>query len=573
MNPLFNFLKWAFNIERNIADRSDFVVTVCSQNLIIGKYVLNREEFVHIPDTNSGFFEVKGSILNGVGLAGNVKLVFQKGTADRPSVPKKQESPKTKPELVRSASVSSMGNGSYISNNVQGKDIIPAYTISDPTTLKFIFVKVISIAVIEMKPIHLLESNSPSISAECGKWVGVTDVVRGAGAAARWSSLNWKFSVKTDEPIVANVTSNSKLIGTTTISMSEIVEAILKANGMKEVVKHINNGKEITGRIKFNFVVKVPEEAIFATDEETGEEKGEIQLSHRTRTDSYDSLKAGSQAMDELPSIAHRSTASLPSLAVAERMKLRPPFIIRVSDLTVLDTIAVHLLTKNVLSVNVACGAWGSATDICPHPGQYAHFMNLNWTIPVMEGSNFRINVWSRGTSVGACALSLKELLQMPTDNDGNTEMFAKILNEKKEITGKVKLSCRYEPYVKDNLAKKAVPSTPLSRSNSPDPLARTVPMSSTNTPPTNKHQSLGSSASLSSLRGANNTGNLSTAANASDAEEKSFNPTASLLRSPPRYEEPLTLPVKAILKSISVFDLYSVHMLRKNSPQVLFKV
>ena len=34
-----------------------------------------------------------------------------------------------------------------------------------------------------------------------------------------------------------------------------------------------------------------------------------------------------------------------------------------------------------------------------------------------------------------------------------------------------------------------------------------------------------------------------------------------------------LTLPVKAILKSISVFDLHSVHMLRKNTPQVLFKV
>ena len=109
-----------------------------------------------------------------------------------------------------------------------------------------------------MKAVHLLESNSPAITAECGKWVGVSDVVRGAGSAVRWSSLNWKFSVKNEEHISANVASNSKLIGNVSVSMAEIVEAEHKPNVMREVVKHINNGKEITGKIKFNFVVKIP---------------------------------------------------------------------------------------------------------------------------------------------------------------------------------------------------------------------------------------------------------------------------------------------------------------------------
>ena len=44
--------------------------------------------------------------------------------------------------------------------------------------------------------------------------------------------------------------------------MAEIMEAQLKHNGMEEVVKHINNGKERTGKIKFNFVVKVPEDTL-----------------------------------------------------------------------------------------------------------------------------------------------------------------------------------------------------------------------------------------------------------------------------------------------------------------------
>ena len=75
-----------------------------------------------------------------------------------------------------------------------------------------------------MKSVHLLESNIPGITAECGKWVGVSDMVKGAGSAVRWSSLNWKFSVKNDENILANVASNSKLIGNASISMAEIME-------------------------------------------------------------------------------------------------------------------------------------------------------------------------------------------------------------------------------------------------------------------------------------------------------------------------------------------------------------
>ena len=36
---------------------------------------------------------------------------------------------------------------------------------------------------VEMKFVHLSESNSPGITAECGKSVGVSDVMKGAGSA------------------------------------------------------------------------------------------------------------------------------------------------------------------------------------------------------------------------------------------------------------------------------------------------------------------------------------------------------------------------------------------------------
>ena len=143
-----------------------------------------------------------------------------------------------------------------------------------------------------------------------------------------------------------------------------------------------------------------------------------------------------------------------------------------------------------------------------------------------------------QGICVGACALSSKELLEMPTDVEGKTEIFAKILNDKKEIAGKVKLACRYEPYVKESGSKKSAPNaapapaTPLPLTATLQTAPPTAPMSGT-FPESSQHSSslrMSASASASaSLKSPLKPGlikdNFSTTANMSEQGDKPYTP------------------------------------------------
>ena len=89
--------------------------------------------------------------MNGAGLAGSIKLVFQKGVADRPTgPPKKVDSPNLAPKLVRSTSLSSIENASRSSpiKNSPPSNLNESSAVDDPSVIKFVFVKVVSIAVI-----------------------------------------------------------------------------------------------------------------------------------------------------------------------------------------------------------------------------------------------------------------------------------------------------------------------------------------------------------------------------------------------------------------------------------------
>ena len=576
-------LMWSFNLERNIADRSDLVITVCSQNLIIGRYVLNHEEFSHIPDTKSGFFEVSGFIVNGSGVSGKIKMICQRGSGDRPSVPVKE---------VMSAS-------SEFDSEVPMKPNSDVLTNDFHSIGRELFVKIISIAIIDMKAVHLLEANSPVITIECGTWAGISDVVRGAGVACRWNSLNWKITLRKDEPILATVNSNAKLIGKVPISLEEVDSASVKSNGMKEVVKYINNGKEISGKIKFNFLVKESSLPLIAAtsnaatlsasanpsisfsnhssvrldDPSTSPPVPPIVIQHENHSPSDDVLHFESEPIiDDLKSTSYSDrysysnnnnnnnlpllSSSLPSqqISVAPKAsspssvpKMSVPFSIRVSSLTVLDTVNVHLLTQNVLSVNVACGQWGSATEASVNAGPFAHYVNLNWNIVVTEKSHFRVSVWSRGVAVGTASLTADELLDMPTDFEGNTEIYAKIMNAKRDITGKVKLTCRYAPHnVQKSKPMSLFPATPLLNTTT---TSLSVPADNNN---------ISSPISRSIASGMIDRDNLL------DMDLSSRMMDEELMSS-------LSLPVIATVRSICVFDLPNVHLVRRNIPSVRF--
>lgn len=513
-------LRWSFNLERNVKDRNDLVITVCSKNLIIGRYVLAKDEFADIPDTKTGYFEVSGDIMSGIGQAGKVRILFLKGKAERPRGPMKA--------IAVAETI-----GAHPTSELK-QAVVASHRL---------FVKVVSAAVMDLKSVHFLDVNCPFIAVEVGDWVGVSDTAHNAGMAARWNSLNWKFTVTPDVGIHLMIHSKNVMIGRMHVSMEEIINIQPKANNIIEVIKSITDGKDVTGKVKINLLAESPQASALAS------------------TDTGGLLSAESQILDEEGNVMEAAGAdngvASPSLATFQgtgdlaplKPFMRVPFNICVSEVTVLDTIKAHFLWKNSLAVNVVCGPWGKATDELKGSGSFAHWIDLKWKIPVKGGNNFRITAWSNGKSIGSASLSVAELLEMPTDYEQNTEIFAKLINAAGEIVGKVKLTCKYESLV-SVINDKIVSVT--GSAEKPKTTGGFLP-----------------NVGADKVR----TVNFIDDENMDFDGDEEGDGGQSQMRPGHRNgrQQKLTLPLVATIKSMSIYDAVAVHTFIKNSPQIKF--
>ena len=497
-------LRWSFDLERNEADRKDLVFTVCSKSLIVGRYVIDRTEFARIPETKSGYFEVVGDVRSSVGVSGRIRLLCLKGVAERPRGPHRdQQRHLTQRPTMDTATASS--SSSSVASGPTREDSAPLQwrLLIDRRSL---VVKVLSVAAMDLKPVHFLESNSPFASVEVGDWVGVSEVANNAGIAARWNGLNWKFVLSEEVCCEVAVHSKAIKIGRLSVSVDELLSTQPTASGTVQIIKHIVNGTQITGKVKVTMMIS-------DVKIESSSNKPEQQQDGHV-----DDVETKVTMIDEKGAINpdHHGSDLVSSAILGEKgdlVLLKPfvkaPFVLRISEITVLDSAQASFLRRNSLSVNVVCGASGQATDEVPNCGAFAHWINLGWKISVIVGSTFRVTAWSGGTAIGAAILSVNDLLTVPTDFENHAEIFTKLLNGRKEIVGKVRLSCKYEQSID--------PSSPLHAMK-----------------PGEKMADLAAGDKSSEM----------------DAEE-------------------LSLPVSARITGISVYDMVSAHLLLKNSPQV----
>lgn len=512
-------LRWSFDLERNESDRKDLVFTVCSKSLIVGRYVIDRTEFARIPETKSGYFEVLGDVRSSVGVSGRIRLLCLKGVAERPKGPHRdQQRHLTQRPTMDTATASS--SSSSVASGPTREDSAPLQRLLlfDRRSL---VVKVLSVAAMDLKPVHFLESNSPFASVEVGDWVGVSEMANNAGIAARWNGLNWKFILSEEVRCEVAVHSKAIKIGRLSVSVEELLGTQPTASGTVQIIKHIVNGTQITGKVKVTMMIS-----------DVKIESSSNKSDQQQQDNHIDDVETKVTMIDEKGAINpdhHRALdrSDLVSSAIlgekGDLVLLKPfvkaPFVLRISEITVLDSAQASILRKNSLSVNVVCGTSGQATDEVPNCGAFAHWINLGWKIYVIGGSTFRVTAWSGGTAIGAAILSVNDLLTVPTDFENHAEIFTKLLNGRKEIVGKVRLSCKYEQSI-----------DPTSRPSSP--LHATKP---------------GEEA----------------------ADLAAGDKSSELHNNIELDEEELSLPVSARITGISVFDMVSAHLLLKNSPQV----
>jgi hypothetical protein len=419
----YHELGWDFVRPRNIADRVDLVVLVGSNDVIIGRYLLAAEELEDIPKTKSGYFEVEGIIYSGVGIVGNIKLVCKRSEAERPT---------------RAAPP-----------NVEDILVYPTTKVLPLNTKAY--VKLISIAVIDMKAMHILEPNCPHTIVTCGKhWIKKTSVIVHAGKSAQWDRLPWRLVIHNADILELTVESLGKVVGKICVSLGELVAIAPDENGFTQIVRHILDGATLTGRIRLVLLLS-------STPQHADDEEGELHYDNIDEEIADDgTLKAVLKAQNVLEEERDAYNEKKEEVVVDNKKpvihypyNLSVPFKLFVIALTVTDTKSVHMLQPNSLYVNAACGSHGGCTSTINKSGPSAHWMGLKWHFIINDNSLLRVTAWSKNKAIGTVNLTPKELLNKPCDYKGVCEIFLQIADG--HSTGKLKLCCKYEPYIDTN--------------------------------------------------------------------------------------------------------------------------
>jgi hypothetical protein len=133
---------------------------------------------------------------------------------------------------------------------------------------------------------------------------------------------------------------------------------------------------------------------------------------------------------------------------------LTVPFRMIVISASILDTERANPLFPNSLFVNAACGPVAFSTEVVKNSGPSGQWVGLRWEFIINDKSNVRFTAWSKQASsqvaLGTCFFNATELLSKPCDFKGITDIFVRI-TDKGRVTGKLKLTCLYEPYVDEN--------------------------------------------------------------------------------------------------------------------------
>ncbi len=411
----FYDLEWDFILQRDTRHRNDLIVTVCSADVIVGRYMLAASEFMNMPVTKSGYFKVNGKVVNAMGIAGKIIVVFKKAIAEPPKAPRFIEAT---PYTVKA-------------------NTLPHDTRS--------YIRVISIACADLKPIKTFELNSPYVQLTCGhEWKKTTDVQVGVGLSAKWNRLPWKLVMDKFYSLFIEVMSERELIGMVQLTLDELRNVSVDENGFTEIIRQLTDGSTFSGRIRILlFIQEMPSNADANTYHVdvpglpyAEEYSREQQLT--ARGDIYARAKPPVNAALSLSSNLIRGAITY------------CPFVMRVSEAGCFDTKKCDPLRPNSLSISAACGGWGGSTFTVKNCGSDAYWVGLsaNWRFIVDDGSKLHLNVWSRNAFVGSVTLSAREIMKNPIDPDGSTEIML-ILKDEGKSTGRMRINCVFEYFRK----------------------------------------------------------------------------------------------------------------------------
>lgn len=428
-------LQWRFILPRNEIDRKDLIVTVCSQDVIIGRYALLAKDFSNIPESQSGYFEVNGEIRNVIGFAGRISLICKHVAAARPSRP-------------------NPNNHAY----------------------DRIYLKITSIALLDLKSAYsnslsLLfnELNSPYVTVRKDQWERSTSVLVSSGSSGKWSKLNWKIVLERSDTMLFTVMSVSTVIGTVGISWEDIMKHVkgLDGEGTGGLMMYITDGAAISGKIKIAYTVTLFDPYAYRSNSTCNaygthdyfDCKAELMKEAGMSSFGIDGegVPRGTEGTEVGPPLLQTCVPlplHVPTVHRVLKKVTSIPFTMSITSLAVVDLHPVHILALNSPRVNAVSSTWGNVTSTVRDAGTSAHWSHLRWTFPILDpSSTVRFVVWSKDVLIGSTQIKPLELLEYPVDAEGNAELYLRLCNAYGKVgggastCGKLKVSCCFDYY------------------------------------------------------------------------------------------------------------------------------
>eukprot|EP01039_Chlorochromonas_danica_P006535 gene6535-7208_t len=118
-------------------------------------------------------------------------------------------------------------------------------------------------------------------------------------------------------------------------------------------------------------------------------------------------------------------------------------FQVTVDEVDLWDLLPHHGMLKNSPSISIACGKWARHSSIKEQAGNACYWTGLQWHYHwIDQRAKLRFTLHARGDRIqGTVAFTLQQLVQSESDNTGFRRIQGNILDMKKKIVGKIKVS------------------------------------------------------------------------------------------------------------------------------------
>lgn len=262
----------------------------------------------------------------------------------------------------------------------------------------------------DLKSVHFLVSNSPSIAVTCGQISISTSDIPSAGSSAIWSGLT-SYAIFLVENVVIKFAawSRNKSIGSQTISASKICDCSPNLEGNRELfIQLLDSNEKISGKLKLTFILE----------------------------------NSNSFQQDTLDFDLHIS-----------KQVIEPPILLTMFTISAISIRSAHKFAKNSLVVKGLCMTnnekWQDSTTTKEHIGANAKWNNVGWEVVLRDKSLLKLVVQSGTIVIGEKIFQIEEIMSQTHNNRGLCELEGFLTDKEGRMAdvGMVCISYAYESH------------------------------------------------------------------------------------------------------------------------------